>query len=204
MVSGQVREHRGVEPHAVHATLVEGVGRDLDRRRPRAQVHGPAQHPEQVTALRRGAVLLRPAQGLEGRRRGTRPMDRAAQGSDHRGGTTRPGQTGADQLGRRALAVGAGDADGQELPFRVAVEPRGHPPHAGAGIVDLQPRYGRRGRRRAEGQYRGGAPRHRVRSEDTTVVKVASPGDEQIAAHNAAGVVLNAHDFRVGGGKAQR
>ena len=131
-------------------------------------------------------------------------MDRTAQGSDYRGGTARPGQTGADQLGGRALAVGAGDADGQQLPFRVAVEPRSHPPHASAGIIDFQPRYGRRSRRRAECQHRRGTPRHGVRSEDAAVVKVTSPGDEQISAHNPARVVLYARDLRLGGGKAQR
>ena len=203
MVAAEIREHGGVEAHPVQPPLIERMRRHLDGRGPRSQVHRPSEHPKQVAALRRRPVGSRGTQRARVGAPGSRHVHPPAQGPDHRGRSTGLGQAGTDQLGGRRLAVGAGDPDGQELPLGVVVEPCGHRPHLAPWIVDLQPGNGRRGGRRSEGEDSGGAAGYGIGRESPAIVDFAPPGDEEVAASDAPGVVLNPRDFRVGRGKAQ-
>ncbi len=103
----------------------------------------------------------------------------------------------ADEVGRRRLAVGAGDADHPQVAAWMAEEGRRQRGDGKPGVFDLDPRNGSRLRRRLLRHHRGGAAGDGLPGVAGSVLVFARQPDEQGAGGHAAGIVGQGLDRRV-------
>jgi hypothetical protein len=173
VIARQVGEHRGVEAGAGDALLVERVRGDLDR-----HVRGPTGAHAREEPLQRDRVGRRERRGLG--RVGVAIGDRP---DDARPEPGRPPDL-LQQIRRRRLPVGPGDADDGERRGRIAREPRRSPSEErtrGAGRHDDR-------RRRVDdvlGHDRDGAALYGVRRVPAPVLPRPGEREEHVARPDA-------------------
>ena len=125
MVARQVGEHRYRKGNAVHAALIEPVGRHFHHRGIGAAFPECGKHLVQEGGIGRG-VGRGPHLAKES----------VTQRSNHRGAATRRLQAAGDPVGTRSLAVGTGHRHGPQFARRLAVDQVGD-----CSQLELEPGY---------------------------------------------------------------
>ena len=121
MVLGEIGEPRRDQPHAVHAALIQPVGRSLHRGMGDAFERGGGQHLVQGDGVGRGV----------GRRCGPRPFNPGGANVD--GGMAQQRPDLAGKAGHGCFSVGAGD---RHHDLRLRAKPQGRSPRqGGTGII---------------------------------------------------------------------
>ena len=188
VVSGQVREDRGVEPEAVHPPQRERVGGDLHCDMRAAPLLKFREEPVQVQRFRRG---VRRGPDLARHPVLNRP--------DQRRGLAGRAQDGIHQPGDRGLSVGAGDAGEQQPLVRRADRSCGPPAPAPAGRAPP-----RSTARRIPRAWRARSPRRGRPASTASCAKLRPSacwpwkGEEEGVLPHSAGIVLQVLDRETG------
>ena len=182
MVLAQVRERERVEAHAVEPAVVRAVRRRLERHRLVAGIDHLAEETLQVDGLRRRVGRLAHVSAddpLDGPHQPRPPPVRL--------------EDRAQQMGRRGLAVRAGDAGDGEPLGRRAEEGVGRDGHRGARGLDDELRHG--DVHRVLDDERGRPGRDGLGGEIVTVHARSGHAEEQRAVADAARVVGEVGDL---------
>ena len=183
MIAGQVREHAGGERDAIDPAQRQRMRRHLHRAGAALSIDHFAQ---KLLDVGRFGRRTRRFTDLAADAIGDGPEDAAADAGrveDRR-----------DEIRRRRLAVGAGDADHPHLAAGIAIERRGQHREREPCVRDDRPRNGDAGRRRLLGHDGRRAALDRLPGERRAVGVLPLERDEHLAGRHGARVVRDAGD----------
>ena len=187
VIAREIGEHRGVETDPVHPAQRQGVRRNLHGD---VAAPGPFQfgeQPDQVERFRRRV-----------HRRQHAVRQAVLDGADQGRGAPRGAQNRIQQVARRGLAIGAGDARDSQPFVGLAIEvARGHRQRL-AAVRHADPVRREAFRRLRLADHRDRPARSRVPGESAAVGAAAREGEERVIAPHPSRIVVQPANGRAG------